>query len=312
MNNNALIDIGIICYNHEKLIQQCVESVLSQKTDFPYRIFIIDDCSDDETPGILRRLKNKHKDKIHLELNTQNKGVIENAKKLSELFTATYCCWMDADDFWTYSSKLQTQVDFLETHKEYAGCFHDASIISSVDNSDSKMANRSHQHHKMYSQANLYKPDIYPSDIINRIIVPTASLVYRNTDIAPMIQRIGISLSLSWIIHLEIIKNSRFRYFNACWSAYRDHPQGYSKKFSLVDYKLQIIKVLKYLLSDAYYKHNKAAVYESLASEYYHLIEAMHHENQGMHEIKKHIRAFKSYHKQAGKFIAEELKKHAE
>ncbi|MDA3818954.1 MAG: glycosyltransferase family 2 protein [Candidatus Delongbacteria bacterium] len=308
MNKKYLVDIGIICYNHEKMIKQCVDSVMVQETNFTYRVFIIDDCSTDSTPAILRRLKDKYEHRINLLLNKHNRGVIENAKTFDNLFTSKYCCWLDGDDYWSYSKKLQQQINFLEKNKDYAGCFHDAKIASTVDITDSNLVNRSHKIHKTYSQANNYKPDIFPSDIVNRIIIPTASLVYRNKEITTMIKRINQNLSLCWIIHLELIKDSKFKYFNECWSVYRDHPEGFSKKTSLVEFKHQIIKVLKLLLSDEYYKHNKATVYQSLATEYHHLIEAMKHERIDISELNKHIRAFKKYHKKAGIFMANELK----
>ena len=49
--------VMIITYNHAKYIAEAIESVLAQKTDFPFAIHVIDDCSTDGTRDILARLQ---------------------------------------------------------------------------------------------------------------------------------------------------------------------------------------------------------------------------------------------------------------
>ena len=50
--------VSIVCnaYNHEKYIEQAIESILFQKTNFKYEIIIHDDASTDKTSNILSKL----------------------------------------------------------------------------------------------------------------------------------------------------------------------------------------------------------------------------------------------------------------
>ncbi|NVO85923.1 glycosyltransferase [Hymenobacter sp. P5252] len=43
------VDVAIITYNHESFIRQAIDGVLAQKTTFPIRLVIGEDCSTDTT-----------------------------------------------------------------------------------------------------------------------------------------------------------------------------------------------------------------------------------------------------------------------
>ena len=44
-----MIDIAMVTYNQDKYIALSIESVLMQKTNFPFRLVIGEDCSTDNT-----------------------------------------------------------------------------------------------------------------------------------------------------------------------------------------------------------------------------------------------------------------------
>ena len=46
-NNEILVSICCITYNHEKYIRDAIEGFLMQKTDFPFEVLIHDDASTD-------------------------------------------------------------------------------------------------------------------------------------------------------------------------------------------------------------------------------------------------------------------------
>lgn len=117
-----VVAVYMITYNHEDYIEQTVESILEQKTDFVYQLFIGEDCSTDNTRKICLRLKEKYPDKIYLVLNERNLGALQNAKNIFNLcFSsgAKYVAMCEGDDYWVDPLKLQKQVDFLEENEEY-------------------------------------------------------------------------------------------------------------------------------------------------------------------------------------------------
>jgi len=65
-DKNISVAIFMVTYNHEKYIRQAVEGIVMQKTNFPYKIFIGEDCSTDNTREICLELQQKYPDKIEL------------------------------------------------------------------------------------------------------------------------------------------------------------------------------------------------------------------------------------------------------
>ena len=267
----SIIFIGIITYNHDKYITKCVESVFQQQTNKPFRVVVIDDCSQDKTVDILKELQKTHK--FELITNKKNLGIVSTAKILASQLRSKYLCWLDGDDYWTYPQKLQKQIDFLENNPEYSGCFHDAEILQE-NNLDNDNLHRTQLESKLYSQFNHYKHIINPEDLIKRLIIPTASLVLRKEVFLINFDEIKNSYSLAWKIQIECIKNSKFYYFNEVWSVYRDHPKGFSKRKSMLSFKKAHIETLKSLLKDSYYNSYKQHIYDSIAQEYVYILNA--------------------------------------
>ena len=104
-------------YNHEKYIAQAIESVLEQKTNFPYRLIIADDHSTDGTPGICAEYARKYPETILCILQDLNYGIIRNYECAFNTCTAKYIAILEGDDYWIDSLKLQKQLSILENKK---------------------------------------------------------------------------------------------------------------------------------------------------------------------------------------------------
>ena len=53
MEHTPLVTVLVTTYNQEKYIAQALDSVLAQKTDFPFEIYVSEDCGTDGTRDIL-------------------------------------------------------------------------------------------------------------------------------------------------------------------------------------------------------------------------------------------------------------------
>ncbi|MFH2142140.1 MAG: glycosyltransferase family 2 protein [Bacteroidota bacterium] len=269
-----LLSIGIMTYNHEKFVEKLLLSVLNQKVDFLYNIIVVDDASTDLTPEILKKIRNQFPEKINLILNKQNNGALANAKILSENNQGKYMCFLDGDDCWTCPDKLQKQITFLEENPDYTGCFHDAEIHSiDVSISDNQIyKNQSFIGYKSYSEFNNYTSDFYPSDLIMRNIIPTSTLIFRKIDFSVFFSQFkNVTLSLNWAVHLYIIRNSKFRYFDEKWALYNDHPEGISKKHTYDKFLLSNIRILKIYKITGLIPHCRKSINKSIANEYINL-----------------------------------------
>ena len=306
---SSILNIGILTHNHKNFIAKCLESVLFQKTNYNYRVVVLDDCSSDGTREIIKVIADKNKDKIELIVNQKNIGALKSAIKLAENMNAEYYCFLDGDDYWCNDNKIQTQIDFLENNPDYAGCFHDAKIAQTNRSDDIHFLKRTQDQWNTYSQFNRYSSDFMPWALIERNIIPTASLIFRNTDISSFLKNYTASeFSLSWALHLEIIKNSKFKYFNDTWSVYNDHPDGVSKKHDIVDFKLNNIKILESLLLDKSWDYNKTEIYKSICNEYRLILKSKKELSKPFKDYKKSLKQYEKYIKLANNADIKQLK----
>lgn len=116
--NKPLVSVYMTTYFHESYIKQAIDSVLLQKTTFPFEIVISDDFSGDATPAILMEYASTY-DNIHINLNKQNMGLTANMFLAKSLCKGKYICDLSGDDYWIDEYKLQKQFEFLENNPEY-------------------------------------------------------------------------------------------------------------------------------------------------------------------------------------------------
>lgn len=117
-NPAPLVSVYMTTYYHEAYVKQAIESVLVQKTTFPFEIVISDDCSGDKTPEILMDYASKYEN-IKVNLNDRNLGLTANMYLSKSLCKGRYICDLSGDDYWIDELKLQKQFDFLENNPEY-------------------------------------------------------------------------------------------------------------------------------------------------------------------------------------------------
>lgn len=132
MQKDITLQVGMITFNQKNYVRQAIESVLNQKTNFKFEILINDDCSTDGTAEIIREYEERYPDIIKAVYQTENqysKGLAIMRNFIFPRVTAKYFAICEGDDFYCDDTKLQQQVDFLEAHPEYVGCFHPVKII---------------------------------------------------------------------------------------------------------------------------------------------------------------------------------------
>lgn len=298
MDDNILT-IFIFTYNHEQFVGQCLESVLGQKCSYQYIVKVYDDCSSDGTVEIVKQLQQENPNKLYLSVSEKNNGVLHSVASALDSAKTKYFAFLDGDDFWSYDGKLQSQLDFLEANEDYAGCFHDAEIRHLAKSSDSEFLKKTKNDWKTYSQINKYYADFEPHFLVTRTIIPTSSFVCRWQNVDEFVRRYNFGeLSFSWALELEMIKHSKFRYFNECWSVYNDHAGGVSKSRSLIDFKRNNIRILESLLGDDFYCYYAPEIYQTICSEFRMIIKSDEALRMTKREYKHLLSEYKKYQKQ--------------
>jgi len=131
-NDEPLVSVCIQTYQHAPYIRQALDSVLMQKTDFPYEILIGEDESTDGTREICMEYAEKHPDIIRLFLNSRENVIYINGQAtgrwnfINNIINAkgSYIALLPGDDYWTDPLKLQKQIAYLKKEKDCVACFH--------------------------------------------------------------------------------------------------------------------------------------------------------------------------------------------
>lgn len=90
------LEVIIPAYNVEKYIQQCLDSVISQKTNFSFHVTCINDGSTDNTGLLLKKYENTENVSI---IHQENKG-FSGARNVGLRKTnGKYIMFVDSDDF---------------------------------------------------------------------------------------------------------------------------------------------------------------------------------------------------------------------
>ena len=115
------LTVLVVSYNFEKWIEQCLQSIIEQKTNFDFDIFIRDDNSTDLTRQIIKNFVENQDNKSRFKLFFEeiNLGIHKNYQILISNCESQYICYIDGDDYFTDPTRLQNQVDFLDQNPEY-------------------------------------------------------------------------------------------------------------------------------------------------------------------------------------------------
>jgi len=129
--SEVMVSIFVPTYNHEKYIVRALDSILMQKTQYSYEVFVGEDCSTDNTRQVLKQWELDHPGKftiLYREKN-MNKELIYNSMDLKLRCKGKYIIGLEGDDFWMDPEKLEKQVSFLEQHPEYYAVAHNCTVV---------------------------------------------------------------------------------------------------------------------------------------------------------------------------------------
>lgn len=120
LDNQIVVSIQCLAYNHAPYIRQCLDGFVMQKTNFRFEAIVHDDASTDGTQDIIKEYEKKYPDiikPIYQKENQYSKGIPGYITNLvSSKCKGKYIAICEGDDYWTDPYKLQKQVNYMETH----------------------------------------------------------------------------------------------------------------------------------------------------------------------------------------------------
>lgn len=122
-----LVTVAVPCYNHERYVAECIESIISQ-TYKNIELIVVDDGSTDRSPEILKNLQKKYGFKLILQ---SNQGVVKTINNILQHSThGTYFSLCASDDYWL-PTKIEKQIAFMESSRFYPMCYGKSHFVDS-------------------------------------------------------------------------------------------------------------------------------------------------------------------------------------
>ncbi|MBI1346191.1 glycosyltransferase [bacterium] len=118
------VSVCMITYNHAHYIEQAVRSALDQQGVAPLEIIIGEDASTDRTADVIRSIATAYPGQIQPRLHASNLGMMANFLDAYAACTGDFIAFLEGDDYWTNPQKLKLQIEALEAHPHWSGCFH--------------------------------------------------------------------------------------------------------------------------------------------------------------------------------------------
>jgi glycosyltransferase involved in cell wall biosynthesis len=239
---SPLVSVVTPVYNGAKYIEECIESVLRQ-TYRHFEFIIVDNCSSDETPGIVRRYAAADP-RIRVFTPPDFVGVDENANRaVREISPASkYVKFVHGDD-WIYPDCLAEMVAVAERHPSVAvvGAYRleeDRVSLNSLPASLSVVSGR-----EVCRSSLLGRPWGYlfgsPTSTLLR-----ADLVRARDELYPS----GNELQSDWEVCYQFLEHHDFGFVHRVLTFTRRHNEAESSRFwrAGAERPGQVLLLLKY------------------------------------------------------------------
>ena len=211
------VSVSLITYNHQDYIAECLESVISQKTNFDFEIVISDDCSTDNTSTIVAWYAARYPDIIKPLIRTQNIGMVANAIDTISRCDGEYIALMEGDDLWVDPGKLQRQSDVLDGLPDCVFCF-----TNQIGFSDRDIDNGKIFYHKDNTPLSIFDINYL---IEKNVHIPCNSKMFRKSVHPSKLPGWYYDiLHWDWVLNILHARNGRVAYVDCVTLGYRSHP----------------------------------------------------------------------------------------
>jgi len=116
MSKRARVSVVLATHNGSVTVAAAIGSILNQ-TLKDCELIVVDDCSSDDTPDVVRKIKDR---RIVYTRNERNLGYAGALSRGLRRAQGDYISIIDDDDVWLDKDKLKKQATFLDARPDYA------------------------------------------------------------------------------------------------------------------------------------------------------------------------------------------------
>ena len=228
------VSVLMLTYNQEQYIDEAIRSVMLQKRNFSLELVIGNDASTDRTADICQMWKERFPQEIVLLNHSKNLGLQQNFIQSYAKCQGEYIAICEGDDFWCNKRKLQRQVDFLDSHNEYATCFH--RVINYYEHNSTKSLSNGKQ-----------KQTTDILDLAQSNYISNVSVLFRRGLFGELPEWFYRVSTYDYAIHLLNAQFGKIFYMHTPMAVYRQHQKAIWSKAGM-DKKLDIALTIRELL----------------------------------------------------------------
>jgi glycosyltransferase involved in cell wall biosynthesis len=218
------VSVILVTYNHERYIEQALDSVLGQRTDFPVEVLIAEDFSTDSTRDIVRAYRDRYPDRIRLLLSHRNLNDNSIVSRALEAARGEYVALLDGDDWWTSTEKLARQVRILDAEPDVSISFHNVDVMYESAAIAPHPFHVERPTHRL--SAPLPRPYTGLADMVGGNYIQTCSVVFRSSALPPLPSWYRDLPVGDWPLYVLLAERGRIAYLDEVLAAYRVHAHG--------------------------------------------------------------------------------------
>lgn len=210
VKNKILVSVCVVSFNQREYIQECLQSIADQKTNFDFEILVSDDCSSDGTQEIINEFSRTYGGNIKLFLQEKNLNPYKNLLFVHAKAVGQYVSHIDGDDY-MLPGKLQSQVDHLDNNANISFAAHAVKVMDS-----NEILGNDKKYPTIGSLYDLLRLGTY---------FVHSSVMYRRE--LEFVQPEGIEL-IDYYLHIERASRGSIYLDRKPYGCYRIHSQGIS------------------------------------------------------------------------------------
>ncbi|WP_281252433.1 glycosyltransferase [Sporomusa malonica] len=244
--------VGVLSYNHEKYITQCLKGIVQQTGNFKLKVIICDDCSSDNTIEIIEKfIECQSNSTVNFTVikNENNIGVSKNLGQCVRLCKeADYFAFCEGDDYWIPVDKLQTQMEFLINNPRCSICFN--SIIIYYENE---------KRYELYQTHQQLQQTIYTTkDLVLSNFIGNFSCCFYNAKFIKFLenQLFDNLFTVDWMFNIVYSEFGDIGYINKPMSIYRKHSNGIWSSMNLANQAHKLIQYIDEYNKFLNYRHD--------------------------------------------------------
>ena len=232
-NEKPLVSVVIPCYNHEKFVQDCIQSVIDQTYE-NIELIIIDDGSKDSSVDKIKGMIPLCEERFsRFEFRYRpNKGLSSTLNEGLEWCNGKYFSAIASDDQ-MIEEKTEIQVDYLEKNDKCAGVFGNVTYIDEDNRA-------------IYNSNLNFKKNTFEDVILFNYIIMAPTQLCR-LDLIRKVGQYNVDIKIEdYFMWLKLTENGLYSLdsLNNYFTKYRTHSSNTSGQSELM--YSERLKVLKY------------------------------------------------------------------